>query len=100
MPRDDPLGDADVQLAGGEVVEEEQRLGAADDQVVDVHRDQVDAHGVVPAGQERELQLGADAVGAGDQHRLLVAAGEGAEAGEAAQAAHHLGAHACGGRAA
>ena len=38
--------------------------------VVDVHRDQVDADRVVPAGQERQLQLGADAVGARHQQRL------------------------------
>ena len=46
---DHPLGHADVQLARGEVVEEEQRLGAAHDEVVDVHGDQVDADRVVPA---------------------------------------------------
>ena len=33
--------------ADGEVVEEEQRLGAVHEQVVDAHRDQVDADGVV-----------------------------------------------------
>ena len=45
--RDDLLGDADFQVAGGEIVEKEQGLGAAHDQVVDVHGHQVDAHGVV-----------------------------------------------------
>ncbi|MNE89604.1 hypothetical protein D3C80_1870260 [compost metagenome] len=37
-----------------------------------------------------QAQLGADAVGAGDQHRLLVAGRDFAQGAEAAQAAHHF----------
>ncbi len=37
-----------------------------------------------------QTQLGADAVGAGHQHRVLVALGQGTERAEAAQAAHHF----------
>ena len=44
---DDFGGDVDVELAAGEVVEEEQRLGALHEDVVDAHRDEVDADGVV-----------------------------------------------------
>jgi hypothetical protein len=91
--RDDLLGDADFQVAGGEVVEEEQGLGAAHDQVVGVHGHQVDAHGVVLVQHERELELGAHAVGARHQQRVLVALGQAAQAGEAAQVGQHLGAH-------
>ena len=58
------------QRAGGEIIEEEQRLGALHHQIVDAHRHQVDADRVVPPGLDRELQLGADAVGGGDQHRV------------------------------
>ena len=61
---------ADVEPAGREIVEEEQRLGALHDQVVDAHRHQVDADRVVQAGLDGELQLGADAVGGGDQDRV------------------------------
>ena len=44
----DDLGDLlRHDLADGDVVEQEQRLGAAGDQVVDDHRDQVDARRVV-----------------------------------------------------
>ena len=42
---------------------------------------------------ERELELGAHAVGAGHQERILVALGQPAQAGEAAQVGQHLGAH-------
>jgi hypothetical protein len=40
---DDPRGGIDLQLAGGEIVEKEERLGPLADQVVDAHGDQVDA---------------------------------------------------------
>src|SRR6185312_11988505 len=63
----DDLGtDLRVELAGGEVVEKEQRLGALHDQVVDRHGDQVDADGAVQTGLDRDLDLGADAVVGGD----------------------------------
>ena len=65
--------------AGREIVEEEQRLGALDQDVVDAVIDEIDADGVVPVGQERDLQLGADAVGARDEHRMLVSSASRAE---------------------
>jgi hypothetical protein len=43
------------------------------DEVVDAHRDQVDADRVVTSGGDRDLELGADAVGGGDQDRIPVA---------------------------
>ena len=70
---DDLLGDRRRQPPGRQVVEKEQRLGALHQDVVDAVVDQIGADGVVPAGHERDLELGADAVGARDQHRLLVA---------------------------
>ena len=42
---------------------------------------------------EGELELGADAVGAGHQHRLAVALADLEQAAEAADAGQHLGAH-------
>ena len=59
-----------VELAGGEVVEEEQRLGALHDDVVDAHGDEVDADRVVDAGLDGDLDLGADAVIGRDQDRV------------------------------
>ena len=78
-----------VDLAGGQVVEHEERLGAEADQVVDAHGDQVDAHGVVAAGGLGHHQLGPHAVGGGHQHRPGVAGQvEGELAAEAADAGH------------
>ena len=87
---DHRLGHAEIELAGGEIVEKEQRLGALHDDVVDVHGDEVDADAVMNAGLDGELELGADAVGGGDQHRVLEAASlEVEQAAEAADAAEH-----------
>ena len=79
----DLLGDV---LAAGDVVQEEQGLGAAADDIVDAHGNAVDAHGVVLVHQEGQLQLGAHAVGAGDQHGVLDAGQIGGkQAAESAQ---------------
>ncbi len=86
-------GGRHVELAAGEVVEEEQRLGALHQDVVHAHRDQVDADGVVAVQLESELEFGAHAVGAGYQHRLLVFFGDLDQAAEAADAAQDFGAH-------
>ena len=59
-----------VELAGREIIEEEQRLGALHDEIVDAHGDEVDADGVVIVGIDRDLQLGADAVIGGDENRI------------------------------
>ena len=58
-----------IELAGREIVEKEQRLGALHDDVVDAHRDEIDADRVENAALDRDLDLGADAVVGGDQHR-------------------------------
>ena len=79
-------------LAAGDVVQEEHGGGAAAHDVVDTHSHAVDAHGVVLVHQEGQLQLGANAVGAGDQHRLFHAGQIGGEhTAEAAQSAHDAG---------
>ena len=59
-------------LAGGDVVGHEQRLGADDHQVVDHHRDQVDADRVVPVDGLGDHELGADPVGGAGKNRLRV----------------------------
>ena len=73
MPATTALRGDRVELAGGEVVEQEQRLRALHQQVVDAHRDDVEAGDAVAAALRQELHLGADAVGRGDQERLLEA---------------------------
>ncbi len=64
-----------IELAGGEIVEEEQRLGTLDHQIVDAHGDEVDADGVVLVGVDGDLQLGADAVIGGNEDRIGEACG-------------------------
>ena len=82
---------ATSSLAGGEVVEKEQRLGALHDEVVHAHGDEVDADGVVAAGVDGQPQFGADAVGGGDQHGVAESGRfrveQGAEAADAAEQA-------------
>src|SRR5690606_9687899 len=65
-------GRIDVQVAAGEIVEEEERLCALGENVVHAHGDEVDAYGVVPIPLECQTQLGAHAVGARYQHRLAI----------------------------
>jgi hypothetical protein len=59
------------ELADGDVVEEEQRLGAVGGDVVDGHRDAVDPDRVVPAGELGDDRLRANAVGGRDEHRVV-----------------------------
>ena len=91
-PRHD-LGDLlRVILSAGDVIQEEQRLGAAAHHVVDAHGHRVDTDGVVLVQEHGDFQLGANAVGAGNQHRLLHAGQIGSEqASEPADARHHPG---------
>ena len=63
------------------------RLGALRGEVVHAHRDQIDADGFVSPALDGDLQLGADAVGGGEEDRILEAGGLGIEhRGEPAQA--------------
>ena len=55
-------------LAAGDIVEEEQRLCTAADNVVHAHCHAVDADGVVLIHEEGDFELCAYAVGPGDQH--------------------------------
>ena len=88
--RGDPLGH---DLAAGDVVGHEQRLGAADHEVVDDHADQVEADRVVPVGGRGDGDLGADAVGRGREQRTPVGRERAGveQPGEPADAADHLG---------
>jgi len=67
---DDLLGDLGRQSTGGQIVEKEQGSRALDQDVVDAVVHQVGTYRVVPAGHESDLELRADTVSAGDQHRF------------------------------
>ena len=88
---DDFGEDVRLQLAGAEVIEEEQRLRAQHGDVVHAMVDEVRADGVVPVHGKGELELGAHAVHAGDEDRLAVFFDvEREQAAEAADLAEHL----------
>ena len=59
----DVLDDGGIEPTDADVVEEEQRVGALDGDVVDAHGHEVDADRVEPAGRLGHLQLRADTVG-------------------------------------
>jgi len=89
---DDLDGDVRLQAAGREVVEEEERLRALDEDVVDAVIDEVPADGPVDAAHERDAQFGAHAVGARDQHRVAQASlAEVEEPAERAELRQHPG---------
>ena len=70
----DALKQRRIVAAHGDVVEEEERLGTGAEGVIHAHRHQVDAHGVVNAGERGDLELRPYSIGAGDEQRILVAA--------------------------
>ena len=86
---DELLDDVGIDAAHGQVVEEEERLGAQGENVVDAVIDEVGADGGVDAGGGGDFQLGADAIGAGNQHglspALQVQSEERAEGADAAE---------------
>src|SRR5437868_3647097 len=86
-------GDLLFELSAGEIIEEEERLRALHEHVVGAHRHEVDTHGTVSVERKGKLELGADAVRAGDKYRLLVFLGDLAKRAEAADAREHLRAH-------
>ena len=89
---DDGLDAAGHILSHSHVVQEKQGRGTGADNVVDAHGHAVDANGVVLIHEKGDFQLGAHAVGTGDQDGLLHARHIGGEqAAEAAQRAHDTG---------
>jgi hypothetical protein len=82
-----------IELAAGKVVQKEQGLGTLHQHVVHAHGNQVNAHGVVHGPFKRQLEFGAHAVGAADQHGLFVAFGYFKQGTKAANARQHAFAH-------
>ena len=60
----------------GEVIEEQQRFAAGAQAIVDGHGHQIDADGIVLVHHAGNFELGADAVGARDQHGPAIILGE------------------------
>ena len=85
----------DVQPAGRIIIEEEQRLGTLDHEVVDAHRHQILADPFEPAGLARQQDFRADAIRGRHQQRVAIAAGgeieQAAEAAEACGTARSVG---------
>ena len=73
-------------FAAGNVVQEEQRLCAAANNIIDAHRHRIDTDGVMLVHQNRQLNLGTAAIRSGNQHRLFHAGHGQTEA--AAKATH------------
>ena len=81
-----------VVASDGQVIQEEEGLCPAADDVVDAHGHAVDAHGVVLAHELGDALLGAHTVGPGDQDGLAHPGGiRGEEAAEAADAGEDAG---------
>ena len=75
-----------VELADGDVVQEEERFGALDENVIDGHGDAVLTDCIVFAHHDGQAEFRADAVGTADQDRFLdVAVHQGKEAAKAAK---------------
>ena len=61
-----------IKRAGGVVIQEKQRFGTADDEIVDAHRHQIDTDGVVPVQAHGQGELGTNAIGGRYQHRMSI----------------------------
>jgi hypothetical protein len=72
---DDLLRHIRREATSGEIIQEEQRRRALHEDVVDAVIHQVDTDRPVTVRQEGDFQLGADAVGARHEHRLLEGGG-------------------------
>ena len=79
-----------IQFASRIVVEEKQRLSALNYEVVDAHRDQIDANGVMAFQIHRQTQFCAYAIRAGNQYRFTIFLRQCAQRTEATQTTHHF----------
>ena len=97
-PADNRLKQRWLVMRHRHVVEKKERLCPRAKHVVDAHRDEVNAHGIVNAGRHSNLQLRPHTVGAGNQQWIFVLAGKQPlqlqlkDGGKAPLLAHHPGA--------
>ena len=87
-----------IVLGQGDVVEKEQRFAAGAQAIVNGHGHEIDANRVVLVHQPGDLELGTDAVGAGNEHGPAIVLGEqpavvveAEETGKAAEAVEERG---------
>ncbi|CCF36613.1 hypothetical protein CH063_08140, partial [Colletotrichum higginsianum] len=64
-------GGAQVELAAAIIIQEHQWSSALDNEIIDIHSNQVDAHGIVLAHLLRNHELGANAVDGANHDREL-----------------------------
>ncbi len=69
--RDDGGRSIRIELAARKIIQKKQRLSALYHQIIDRHRDQVDADAAVQTGVDGDFHLGSDAVGRSNQDRIL-----------------------------
>ena len=62
--------DCRIEFSAGEIIEKEQWFRALHHKIVDGHRDKIEADRVMTRCLDRDLDLGADAVGRRDQNRI------------------------------
>src|SRR5690606_30463886 len=72
-----------------DVVEEEQRSRALDENVIDAVIDEIQSHRIVTVGHHGHLQLRADTVRTRDHHRLAIPARYTEQSAEAASPRHY-----------
>ena len=72
--RNHRLGDGMVKFSGGVIIEKKKRFGPLYDEVVNAHGDEVDADSLMASGGIGDQELGAHAIGGGEQHRIFVPA--------------------------
>ncbi len=83
---DDISYQVEVHAADGQIIQKEKRPGSLDQDVVNTHGHQVDAHGIVLARQESDFELGTYSVCGAHKNWLLVA--KVAEGIETAESSH------------
>ena len=71
-PLDNVIEHILVNFVDGDVIKEQQRLGPLHNQVIDIHRDEIDPDRVMLVHLDRQMHLGAHAVGACDEDRVFV----------------------------
>ncbi len=69
---DNRFSDIDVKLAADEVVQKKKRLGTLSDDIIHAHGHKIDTDGIVLLHHARHFELGPDAVGGRDQHRVAI----------------------------
>ena len=68
-------GGIDIQLSGGEIIEEEKWFCALHNQIIDAHGNKVDTDSIVNSALNGDFQFGANTIISGNQNRIVELAG-------------------------